>query len=55
MHKLERTTSYMISNEMAINFDVLGSFVEGGIGGNVECSLIITEKEHRSGQMNAKI
>lgn len=53
--KLEEAISNICSNEVAINFNMLGALVEDGIAGNVYGSLIVTEQDSRSRNRNLEI
>lgn len=53
--KLEEAISNICSNEVAINFNMLGALVEDGVASNVDGSLIVTKHDGRSRSRHLKI
>lgn len=53
--KLEEAISNICSNEVAINFNMLGALVEDGIASNVYGSLIVTKHDGRSRSRHLEI
>ena len=53
--KLDKTFSKFVSDKMTVNFNVFSTFVEDGIGDNVDGSLIITKNQCGLGNWDAKI
>lgn len=52
MRKVNQTIVKLGTDEMTINFDVLGSFMKNRVPGNVQSILIITED--RNGKRNSE-
>lgn len=54
-HKLEKSSSDMITDEMAVYLYVFGVFMKGRIGGTMNSRLVVTEEKSRSGNRDVKI
>ena len=54
-HKFDRTNNDLISYKVTIYFNVLGTFVKGGICGYVNGNLIVTKEKSRGRKGNTKI
>ncbi|KAL2247407.1 UNVERIFIED_CONTAM: hypothetical protein Sindi_2593000 [Sesamum indicum] len=55
MRRQKETSLETIPNQMAIDFEVLGGFVENWISHNVQGSLVVTVKRNRSRNGNTKV
>ena len=51
----DETTTKLFTNEMAVNLDVFGAFMENKILGNVEHSLVVVVKVHGRRMRNSDV
>ena len=55
MRKRYHPNFQSVSNRMTINFNVLGAFMENGIGGNLNNTIVISMKRSRSSLRKPKL